>query len=141
MRDWDDDVYNMLAKKSISLDDDWDREETDALVEDHVIKDGTYAFLDTISAMNVEEKVVLAEKYKTHWFKSNETLMSEFPYKNWMVRKKWPLKEILILHVLHFQQAGFINSSINLYSQITFRRVCYRYMFPMIRGNGLQIPG
>ena len=45
MRYWDDDVYNMLAKKSISLDDDWDHEETDALVEDHVIKDGTYAFL------------------------------------------------------------------------------------------------
>ena len=77
MRDWDDEVYKMLAKKTISLDDDWDHKETDALIEDHVIRDGTYAFLDTISAMNVEEKEVLADKYKTHWFKSNETLMSE----------------------------------------------------------------
>ena len=85
----------------------------EARLEDHVIRDGTYAFLDTISAMNVEEKEGLAEKYKTHWFKSNETLMSEFPYKNWMVRKKWPLKKLLILHMLHFQQVGFINSPIN----------------------------
>ena len=122
MRDWDDDVYNMLAKKSISLDDDWDREETDALVEEHVIKDGTYAFLETISAMNVEEKEDLAEKYGTHWFKSNETLMSEFPFHNWMVRKKWPLKEKLILHMLHFQQVGFINSWF-----ISEKKKCYLF--------------
>ena len=123
MKNYDDPLYHMLADKSISLSDDWDHKETDALVEEKVLKDGTHAYL-TMSGTITEKFEELAEEYGTHWFKSSETVLSEYPFRNWMVRKKWPLKEKLILHVLHFQQAGFINSSINFYSQVTFRLVC-----------------
>ena len=123
MKNYDDPLYNMLADKSISLSNDWDHEMTNALVEEKVLKDGTHAYLTTVGYIteNFEE---LAEEYGTHWFKSSETVLSEDPFANWMLRKKWPLKEILILHVLHFQQVGFTNSSINFYSQVTFRLVC-----------------
>ena len=108
MKNYDDPLYNMLADKSISLSNDWDHEMTNALVEEKVLKDGTHAYLTTIGDMN-DWREELARDYGTHWFKSSETVLSEYPFRNWMVRKKWPLKEKLILHVLHFQQAGFIN--------------------------------
>ena len=113
MRDYDDPVYKMLAEQSISLSGDWYFDKTNALVEEKVLKDGTHAYLTTINDMTTwrEEQ---AQNYGTHWFKSSETALSEDPFANWMLRKKWPLKEILILHKLHFQQVGFINSSINL---------------------------
>ena len=123
MKNYDDPLYHMLADKSISLSDDWDHKETDALVEEKVLKDGTHAYLTMIGDIT-DKFEKLAEEYGTHWFQSTETLLSEYPFRNWMVRKKWPLKEKLILHVLHFQQAGFISSSINFYSQVTFRLVC-----------------
>ena len=123
MKKSDDPLYNMLADKSISLSEDWDHEKTYALVEKKVLKDGTHAYLTMIGNI-IEKFEEPAVKYGTHWFKSPETVLSEYPFRNWMVRKKWPLKEKLILHVLHFQQVGFINSSINFYSQVTFRRVC-----------------
>ena len=100
MRNIDDPEYNKLAEKSISLDNDWDYEKTNALVEDKVIKDGIYAYLST----EIISKNSLAEKYRTHWFKSFESVLSENPFGGWMLRKKWPLKEKLILHILHFQQ-------------------------------------
>ena len=123
MRDFDDPVYRMLAEKSISITGDWWYEMTDKLVEEKVVRDGTHAYLTTINDMT-EERDKLAKDYGTHYFKSSETVLSEDPFANWMLRKKWPLKEILILHVLHFQQVGFTNSSINFYSQVTFRLVC-----------------
>ena len=123
MKNYDDPLYNMLADKSISLSNDWDHEMTNALVEEKVLKDGTHAYLTMIGDIT-DKFEKLAEKYGTHWFQSTETVLSEYPFCNWMVRKKWPLKEKLILHVLHFQQVGFINSSINFYSQVTFRLVC-----------------
>ena len=139
MKNYDDPLYNMLADKSISLSEDWDHEKTYALVEEKVLKDGTHAYL-TMSGTITEKFEELAEEYGTHWFKSSETVLSEYPFRNWMVRKKWPLKEKLILHVLHFQQVESINSSINFYSQVTFRRVCKVHMFPIISGNGLLMP-
>ena len=139
MKNYDDPLYNMLADKSISLSNDWDHEMTNALVEEKVLKDGTHAYLTMIGDIT-DKFEKLAEEYGTHWFQSTETLLSEYPFRNWMVRKKWPLKEKLILHVLHFQQVESINSSINFYSQVTFRRVCKVHMFPIISGNGLLMP-
>ena len=121
MRGFDNPVYNMLAEKSISLTNDRDYNKTYELVKSKILQGGTHAFVETINAITgkgrTKERIgmtELAEKYGTHWFKSSETVLSEDPFANWMVRKKWPLKEILILHKLHFQQVGFINSSINL---------------------------
>ena len=102
MRDYDDPEYNKLAEKSISLENDWYNEKTHELIEDKVMKEGIYAYLSTNNGIISGNS--LAEKYRTHWFKSFESVLSENPFGSWLLRKKWPLKERLILHILHFQQ-------------------------------------
>ena len=44
MRESSDPVYNLLAEKTISLENDWDWKKTDVLIENHVLTDGTHAY-------------------------------------------------------------------------------------------------
>ena len=44
MRDSSDPVYNLLAEKTISLENDPDWKKTNVLIENHVLTEGTHAF-------------------------------------------------------------------------------------------------
>ena len=45
MRDSSDPVYNLLAEKTISLENDPDWKKTNVLIENHVLTYGTHAFM------------------------------------------------------------------------------------------------
>ena len=77
--------YNALAQLAISLDNDWDYKKTYELVETKVIKAGTHAYATgnedlTIYFKNVESK------YKFHWYRGTDTILSENPYYNWLTK-------------------------------------------------------
>ena len=93
--------YNQLAGITISL----DFEETRALIEKGVFRDGTHAFATTIDVIsNGDYFQYLEKKYGISWHRSNETLLSENPYTNWISKKRWPLNEELNIHMILFQQ-------------------------------------
>ena len=77
--------YNELAQLTISLDNDPDTKKTIELVETKVIKAGTHAYATgnedlTIYFKNVESK------YKFHWYRGTDTILSENPYYNWLTK-------------------------------------------------------
>ena len=95
--------YNKLADISLSLDNDYDEVKTDSLIDNEVMKHGTHAYA------SVNEDIIywyphLEEKHNTVWYRSSETVLSEYPYSNWMSKKKWPLNEQLNLHMLNYQE-------------------------------------
>ena len=102
MRDSQLEEYNNLADISLSLDNDYDWEKTDSLIDNEVMKHGTHAFA------YVNEVIIgyshLEEKHNTVWYRSTETLLSEYPHSNWLSKKKWPLNEELNLHMLNYQE-------------------------------------
>ena len=103
MRESSDSTYSQLADFTISLDNDWDWVKTDALIENKVIRDGTHAF-----AVASEDLVMfylhLENKHKTRWYRGTSTILSEYPYSNWLSKKKWPLNEELNLHIMRYQE-------------------------------------
>ena len=100
--------YNELAQLTISLDNDPDTKKTIELVETKVIKAGTHAYaLATEDILNYYSD--LEDKYKTHWYRGTDTILSEYPYTNWLSKKKWPLNEELNLHIMQYQEVTLRN--------------------------------
>ena len=108
MKKSNDPTYSQLADFTISLDNDLDFVKTDALIENKVIRDGTHAL-----AVNNEDLLLfylhLENKHKTRWYRSTSTILSEYPYSNWLSRKKWPLNEELNLHIMQYQEVTIHN--------------------------------
>ena len=75
--------YNILAQLAISLDNDWDYKKTYELVETKVIKAGTHAYA-TMNEEITNNLKYMEEKYKVHWYRSADTIVSENPYYNWL---------------------------------------------------------
>ena len=115
MRASSDPTYIQLADITISLDNDWDWVKTDALIENKVIRDGTHAFA-TVNEDLLNYYSHLEDKHKTHWYRGTDTILSEYPYSNWLSKKKWPLNEELNLHIMRYQEVT-LNS---LYLLLTF---------------------
>ena len=103
MRESSDSTYSQLADFTISLDNDWDYVKTDALIENKVISDGTHA-LATVNEDLLLYYLHLENKHKTRWYRSTSTILSEYPYNNWLSKKKWPLNEELNLHIMRYQE-------------------------------------
>ena len=103
MRASNDPTYSQLADITVSYDIDWDFVKTDALIENKVIRDGTHAFI-SVNQDILNYYSHLEDKHKTHWYRSTGTILSEYPYYNWLSKKKWPLNEELNIHMLLFQQ-------------------------------------
>ena len=81
--------YNELAQLTISLDNDWDFKKTNELVETKVIKAGTHAYaVATEEILNYYSHI--EDKYKTHWYRGTDTIMSENPYVNWLTKGSYP---------------------------------------------------
>ena len=38
------------------------------------------------------------------WWRSEDTILSEIPYTNFLVKKDWPLKEAMNMHFVRLQQ-------------------------------------
>ena len=97
---------NKLADISISMDNDfYYYDPTLPFVENRVFRKETHAYADT------NERIIYIwfllhheEKYETLWYRSTETVMSEYPHLNWLSKKKWPLNEELNLHMLNYQE-------------------------------------
>ena len=95
--------YNKLADISLSLDNDPDWVKTDSLIENGVMRLGTHA-IARINADIINRYSHLEEKHNTVWYRSSETVLSEYPYHNWLSKKKWPLNEELNLHIMRYQE-------------------------------------
>ena len=108
MKKSSDPTYNQLADITISFDNDWDSKKTDALIENKVIRDGTHAYA-TANSDILGYYSHLEETYKTHWYQSTSTILSEYPYSNWLSKKKWPLNEELNLHIMQYQEVTLHN--------------------------------
>ena len=91
--------YNKLVDISLSIDGDGWYHKTDHLIENEVIRLGTHATAE-VNQFNSH----FAEKHDTVWYRSTETVMSEYPHNNWLSKKKWPLNEQLNLHMLNYQE-------------------------------------
>ena len=83
MKESSDSVYNLLAGKTISLQNDWYWKKTDVMIENHVLTDGTHAFMTSNMRSALAE---MAEKLNTHWFRSSDTVLSENPFTSWTFR-------------------------------------------------------
>ena len=108
MRKSNDPTYSQLADITISFDNDINWFKTDDWIEQKVIRDGIHAF----AALN--EDILnyyshLEDKYKTHWYRGTDTILSEYPYNNWLSKKKWPLNEELNLHIMQYQEVTLHN--------------------------------
>ena len=95
--------YNKLADISLSLDNDPYNVKTYSLLDNEVMR------LRTHACRSVTEDIInsflhLEEKHNTLWYRSTETVLSEYPYYNWLSKKKWPLKDQLNLHILNYQE-------------------------------------
>ena len=108
MRKSSDPTYSQLADITISLDNDWDHVKTDALIENKVIRDGTHALVHSNEEL-LQFYSHLEETYKTHWYRGTDTILSEYPYLNWLSKKKWPLNEELNLHIMQYQEVTLHN--------------------------------
>ena len=108
MRKSRDPTYSQLADISISFDNDRDYVKTDALVENKVFRDGTHAF-EAVNEDILNYYSHLEDKHKTHWYRSTGTILSEYPYYNWLSKKKWPLNEELNLHIMQYQEVTIHN--------------------------------
>ena len=76
--------YNELAQLTISLDNDVDQKKTDELVETKVITAGTHAYATSNEQITITK--YLTEKFKFHWYRSTDTILSEYPYVNWLAK-------------------------------------------------------
>ena len=108
MRKSSDPTYSQLADITISLDNDWDFVKTDALIENKVIRDGTHAY-STSNSDILNYYLHLEDEHKTHWYRGTDTILSEYPYSNWLSKKKWPLNEELNLHIMRYQEVTLHN--------------------------------
>ena len=108
MRKSNDPTYRQIADIAISLDNDLGFVKTNALIENKVIIDGTHAYASNTETM-VKFYSHLGEKHKTHWYRGTGTIMSEYPYSNWLSKKKWPLNEELNLHIMQYQEVTLHN--------------------------------
>ena len=115
MRASSDPTYSQLADITISLDNDWDGKKTGALIENKVIRDGTHAYASSNEEI-LKDYSHLENKYKTHWYRGTDTILSEYPYSNWVSKKKWPLNEELNLHIMRYQEVTLHS----LYLLLTF---------------------
>ena len=117
MRKSNDPTYSQLADITISLDNDWDFVKTGALIENKVIRDGTHAY-STVNSVILNLYTHLEDKHKTHWYRGTDTILSEYPYLNWLSKKKWPLNEELNLHIMRYQEVTLHNLYLipNLYT-------------------------
>ena len=97
--------YNHLAEMTNAMTyfKDPDKSKTYRVVENQVIRDGVFAYATTNSDI-IDNLSYLEEKYKTHWYRGTDTVMSEYPYFNWLSKKKWPLNEELNLHMMQYQE-------------------------------------
>ena len=77
--------YNELAQLTISLDNDWDTKKTNELVETKVITAGTHAYAVTKEELQ-RYSGYLEDKFKFHWYRSTDTIVSEYPYYNWLTK-------------------------------------------------------
>ena len=111
MRKSNDPEYIQLADITISLENDWDYVKTNALIENKVIRDGTHAF-EAINQDILKMYSHLEDKHKTHWYRGTDTILSEYPYNNWLSKKKWPLNEELNLHIMQYQEVTLHNSNL-----------------------------
>ena len=60
---------------------------TNALIEYKVIIDGTHALAMSTEHM-IKHYSYLEDKHKTHWYRGTDTILSEYPYLNWLSKKK-----------------------------------------------------
>ena len=111
MKKSSDPTYNQLADITISSDNDWDGKKTGALIENKVIRDGTHAYASSNEEI-LKDYSHLENKYKTHWYRGTDTILSEYPYTNWLSKKKWPLNEELNLHIMQYQEVTLHNSNL-----------------------------
>ena len=74
--------YNELAQLTISLDNDVDQKKTDELVETKVITAGTHAY----ATSNDDIQFNLEDKFKFHWYRGTDTILSENPFSNWLTK-------------------------------------------------------
>ena len=100
--------YNQLADITISLTNDPDYKKTNALIEKGVFRDGTHAFAAKTDLI-VNNYQHLEEKYRTSWHRGTETVLSEYPFSNWVSKKRWPLNEELNIHMMLFQQVIYVD--------------------------------
>ena len=91
MRKSNDPTYRQLADITISLDNDWDGVKTDELVETKVIKAGTHAYAAINEDLTNDYKY-MEEKYKVHWYRGADTILSENPYYNWLSKGSSTIK-------------------------------------------------
>ena len=108
MKASNDPTYIQLADITISLDNDWDGKKTDTLIENKVIREGTHAFAIE-NEFILKDYSHLEDKHKTHWYRGTDTILSEYPYSNWLSKTKWPLNEELNLHIMRYQEVTLHN--------------------------------
>ena len=75
--------YNELAQLTISLDNDMDKKKTFELVETKVMTAGTHAYATSNQDITKDFKYI-EEKYKVHWYRGTDTILSEGPNINWL---------------------------------------------------------
>ena len=140
MRKSSDPTNSQLADITISLDNDWDWVKTDALIENKVIRDGTHALV-AINGDILQYYSHLEDKHKTHWYRGTDTILSEYPYSNWLSKKKWPLNEELNLHMMQYQEVTLhsLNLLLTFYSHCIPRRDWSTKSSHMSSGNGLKM--
>ena len=115
MRKSSDPTYSQLADITISLNNDIYWAKTEDLIENKVIIDGTHAHA-AVSEDILNLFSHLDDKHKTHWYRGTGTILSEYPYYNWLSKKKWPLNEELNLHIMRYQEVTLHS----LYLLLTF---------------------
>ena len=52
-----------------------------------------------------EEDTQRAEELGTAWYRSKEVFPQDIPYAGYLTNKKWPLNEVMSLHLIMLQQA------------------------------------
>ena len=137
-----DPTYSQLA--TISLRNDKGLRETNALIARKVLRDGTHAFASPIEdIINIYSDQVTSQihGFNTHWYRGTDTILSEYPYANWMSRKKWPLNEELNLHMMQYQEVTLhsLNLLLTFYSHCIPRRDWSTKLSHTSSGNGLKM--
>ena len=100
--------YNKLADTTLSLSNRDDEAVAGmgrfkSLIENQVFSDGTHAYLSSNDEI-FNKHSHLEKKYGYPWYRSTDTVMSEYPHHQWLSKKKWPLNEQLNLHMLNYQE-------------------------------------
>ena len=119
MRKSSDPTYSQLADITISLYKDGDHKKTFDLIENKVQGEMTHAFAAATEDMRyyydydkyyyIYDYSHQDDKQKTHFYRGTDTILSEYPYTNWLSKKKWPLNEELNLHIMRYQEVTIHN--------------------------------